>query len=287
MAVVPEIDPLDHSQGVPGWKQVFSAAGDAVKGIAASRINWLVVGAGFCFYSGLFWVRNQWGDVPGTTNLGQVAEMVDNLLLMIGILVPFLTTDALARGPRTKTYAAEIAGRCLGVLAASLALAAAMLAVALLANLAFPRIEPLFPVADPLLTLSLWAHFAVPAAVLVGSVCIWLGGLLPRFTLAGKLAVCAAWVWLAVQRDPLDLSWRVIWNPTGAGLITQVLAQYQAGVQRQLQTAVGIPSIPGVLLHAQQAPLVLSQWRPFAVLGAAGLGLGLAAVAYFSRGKGS
>lgn len=278
-------------------KAVFNAAGAGLMDVFSSRSSWLIAGTGLGLYAGLFWIRNQWGDVPGTTTLGQLAELVDNLMWVLGILLPFLVTDVLTTradglgrpallGRTALLGRSALLGRYLAVLAVSLGLAAVMLAVALLANLAFPRLESQFPPADSLLTIAWWARFAVPAAILVGSVCFCLGGFFPRFTLAPKLAVCAAWIWLALPPDPADLSWRVYWNPTGAGLITQVMAQYQAAVQRQIQTTAGIPSIPGVLLRLQQAAPVLSPWTgPFLALAGVGLLLGLAGVFYFGQGK--
>ena len=113
---------------------------------------------------------------------------------------------------------------------------------------------------------------ALPAALLVCGLCFSLGSLWPRHTALPKLAACIAWVILAFDQDPTDLSWRAYWNPTGAGMITLLGDQYQRAVQA------------ASVLSLQQAVPNLQPWLgPFLVLAAVGALLGLASAFGFRR----
>jgi hypothetical protein len=269
-----------------------------LKHFSANRFGLVLGGAAFCFFVGLLSVRNQWGEVVGTTTLGQMAELVYDLMLIMGVILPFLVTDLVAHDYQVRMHELLMStavptrlyvfGRYLAALAISLALAGTMLAAQILANLVFPVVDRHFPAANLITTLALWVRFALPASLLEGSLCFCLGTLFPRVTVVPKLAICLGWIILALDTDPTDLSWRAYWNPTGAGMITQVVNQFQDSVQKELQNAAGPQFIAGIILRLQQNMPDLRPWSgPFLVLAGIGLLLGLVAVFSFRRFRNS
>jgi hypothetical protein len=285
---------VSFSYLIQSLNKVWIIAGWELKHISSNRFNLILGGAAFCFFTGLLWVRNQWGEVLGTTILGQMAELVYDLLLIMGILLPFLAADRVAHDYHERIHELlmstavptrlYVLGRYLATLAISLSLAVIMLMAQLIANLAFPLFDSHFPMANPGFTLVLWIRIALPASILVGSLCFCLGTLFPRFTAVPKLGICLAWIILALDTDPTDLSWRVYWNPTGAGMITQIVNQYQVSVQRAMQNVTGPAAMAGVTLRLQQIMPDLHPWSgPFLALVAMGLLLGLLTAFGFRR----
>jgi hypothetical protein len=285
---------VSYSDLVQDWKKVWSIAGWELKHFGSNRYSLILGGAAFCFFVGLLWVRNQWGEVMGTTTLGQIAELVYDLLLIMGIILPFLAADHVAHDYHERIHELlmstavptrlYVLGRYLATLVISLSLAAIMLIAQLMANLAFPLLDSHFPIANPVFTLDLWFRIALPSSILVGSLCFCLGTLFPRITAVPKLGICLAWIILALDTDPTDLSWRVYWNPTGAGMITQIVNQYQISVQRELQNAASPAAFAGVTLRLQQVMPVLRPWAgPFLALVAIGFLMGLLTAFSFRR----
>ena len=275
-------------------KEAIQVAGWELKHFGTGRSNLALAIAAFCFFIGLLGVRNQWGYILGTTALGQLAELVYDLMLIFGLMLPFLVTDQVAHDYQERTHELlmttaiptyiYVLGRYLAALLISLGLAASLLVAQLLVNIALPVIYPQFPPADPLITLSLWVRLTLPAGMLVGSLCFCLGTMFPRLTVIPKLAVCIAWIILALDNDPTDLTWRAYWNPTGAGMITQAYARFEGLVTH------GLKSIPGslkqmeLILRIQQNLPNLYPWLPpFATLALIGLLLGFLTMIGFQR----
>ena len=190
MTIIKTNIPTGRFEPVFALKKIMRVTGWELKHFGTGRSNWALAIAAFCFFIGLLGVRNQWGYILGTSAVGQLAELVYDLMLIFGIMLPFLVTDQVAHDYHERmhellmttaipTYI-YVLGRYLAVLLISLGLTISLLVAQLLVNIALPVIYPQFPPADPLITLSLWVRLTLPAGMLVGSLCFCLGTLFPR-----------------------------------------------------------------------------------------------------------
>ncbi len=283
------VSALTRTLQVTGWEW---------KHFLSNRSSWMIGGAAFCFFTGLLAVRNQWGAVLGTTALGQLAELVYDLMLIFGVMLPFLVTDQVAHDYQERMHellmttaiptSIYVLGRYLAAVLISFCLGLALLAAQLLVNLALPFIYPIYPAVNALTTLSLWARLTLPAGLLAGSLCFCLGTLFPRVTAVPKIATSLAWVILALDNDPTDLTWRAYWNPTGAGMITLAYKHFQDLAEAGLKTALNPAGGSELILHLQQNLPDLQPWlAPFLALAGIGLLLGLLTVAGFRRFRSS
>lgn len=257
------------------------------------RVNlasWLQAGSALLFFLALLCIRNRWDTggplvIVGTTNFGQLAELIFDLMLVYGVILPFLVADRVAHDYRERMHEllmtsavptwAYVGGRYLACLLVSLNMAVLMLAAQGLVNALLPAIDPSYPAAQMSAALVFWALVVLPSAVFVGSLCFSLGTQFPRYTVIVKVAACIAWVILALDQDPRDLGWRAYWNPTGAGMITTLLTRFLQDAQASLQQVTGAARQTEVVLHMQQAMPNLTPWLgPYLVL--AGLGIVLA-----------
>ena len=282
---------------VSSLKKTLRVTGWELKHFSASRSMWALGIAAFCFFTGLLGVRNQWGYVLGTSALGQLAELVYDLMLVFGVILPFLITDQVAHDYQERMHELlmttalptriYVLGRYLAVLLISLGLAICLLIAQLLVNLALPMMDTHFPSANPFITFSLWVRLAFPAGMLLASLCFCMGTLFPRVTAVPKLASCLAWIILALDNDPTDLTWRAYWNPTGAGMITLAYNQFQELAKKGLKGLLGAGQQAELILRFQQNLPDLRPWvGPFAALTVIGLLLGLLTVVSFQRFRG-
>jgi len=249
--------------------------------------SWALAGAAFSFFVALSAVRNTWGPVVGTSALGQLAELAYNLMLVFGVMLPFLVTDRVAHDYRQRTHELLMStalstrdyiwGRWLAGLAVAFGLALLMLLAQVLVNFGLRFVDPAaYPAADLALTLRGWAVLALPAGIAIGSLCFCLGTLWPRVTTLPKLAVTVAWVILAFDMDPTDLTWRAFWNPTGAGLITLLADRFQ-------QAALTASSAADLLRLQQVAPSLRPWAGPYWALALIGVLLALVTALGFRR----
>jgi hypothetical protein len=271
---------LCGERGAGGVRSVLAWELRYCLSIASNR--WLAAAA-FFFFVALLAVRNTWGPLIGTSALGQLAELVYDLLLVFGVILPFLVADRVAHDQRERMHEllmacpvstrAYVWGRWLAALGVTLGLALLLLAAQVLVNGALTTLDPAhYPSPNLAAALTFWALLVLPAGALVCGLCFGLGSLWPRVTALPKLAACLAWVILAFDQDPTDLSWRAYWNPTGAGMITLLGDQYQKAVQA------------ASVLSLQQAMPNLQPWLgPFLALAVVGLLLGLASPFGFRR----
>jgi hypothetical protein len=298
MAVVQNLASTAGIRPVPGWKKTLEVTAWELRHFGASRSGWALGAAAFGFFVVLLGVRNQWGYVLGTTAMGQMAELVYDLMLVFGVVLPFLVTDRVAHDYQERMHELLMAtavptriyvlGRYLAALFVSLGLAITLLAAQLLVNLALPAMDARYPPANPITTFSLWARLTLPAGLLVGSLSFCLGTLFPRLTAIPKLAISIAWIILALDNDPTDLTWRAYWNPSGAGMITLVYQHFQDLAESGLKTALGPAQQAELILRLQQSLPDLRPWLgPFLALAGIGLLLGLLAIASFQRFRSS
>ena len=279
---------------VTSLKEIARLTGWELEHFLSSQSSWVLAAAAFCFFIGLLMVRNQWGYVLGTTALGQLAELVYDLMLIFGLILPFLVTDQVAHDYQERMHELlmttsvssriYVLSRYLAVLLISLGLAILLLVAQVLVNLVLPVLNTGFPPANLLVTFSLWARLALPAGILIGSLCFCLGTLFPRFTAIPKLAICMAWIILALDNDPTDLTWRAYWNPTGAGMVTLVYKQFQDLAQNGLKNTLAAAQQAQLILRIQQSLPNLWPWvGPFLALAGIGFLLGFLAIFSFRR----
>lgn len=278
----------------PTLQEIARLTGWELSHFLASQSSRVLGAAAFCFFAGLLMVRNQWGYLLGTTALGQLAELVYDLMLIFGLILPFLVTDQVAHDYQERMHELlmtsavssriYVLSRYLAALLISLGLAIFLLAAQLLVNLILPALNSGFPSANPLITFSLWARLAIPAGILVGSLCFCMGTLFPRLTAIPKLAICMAWIILALDNDPTDLTWRAYWNPTGAGMITLAYKHFQDLAQNGLKNALAAAQQAQLILRIQQSLPDLRPWLgPFLALAGIGFLLGFLAIFSFRR----
>ncbi len=296
MTIVQNKIVASKTESTPALEKIIQVTGWELKHYSFNRSSWAQGAVAFFLFIALMVIRNQWGYVLGTTALGQLAELVYNLMLIFGIMLPFLVTDQVAHDYQERMHELlmttavpariYVLGRYLIVLLVSLCLAIALLVSQLLVNLILPIIYTNFPVADPLITLSLWLRLTLPAAILVGSLCFCLGTLFPRVTAIPKIAMGIAWIILALDNDPTELmrTRRAYWNPTGAGMITLAYKQFQDLANHELKNTLGPVQRANLIIRLQQNLPNLQPWiGPFLILATIGLLLGFLAIVSFRR----
>lgn len=294
MTIVQNKIVASRTEPTPALEKIIQVTGWELKHYSSKRSSWAQGAAAFFLFIALMVVRNQWGYILGTTALGQLAELVYNLMLIFGIMLPFLVTDQVAHDYQERMHELlmttaiptriYVLGRYLTALLVSLCLAIALLVSQLLVNLILPVVY--IPVADPLITLSLWLRLTLPAAMLVGSICFCLGTLFPRVTAIPKIAMGIAWIILALDNDPTELmrNRRAYWNPTGAGMITLAYKQFQDLANHELKNTLDSVQQANLIIRLQQSLPNLRPWiGPFLILAAIGLFLGFLAIVSFRR----
>lgn len=236
---------------------LFTVAGWELRRHLATRRS-LLLGAVFAVFVGLILIKHTW-QVPvsdtghvtltlfGATAYGQGQQVVGMLLLLFGVLLPFVATDAVAGDRQARVHEilmttrlstwAYVSGRYLAALVIGLVLAAALFLADLAGNTLVGWSAHAYPHVDVAAALVLWGVFILPATVVVTGCCFLLGTLMPLLTTPIKVAALVAWVALSVVADiGHGLSWFGSWVPTGSGVLKQtpaaLAAYYQSAVTR-------------------------------------------------------
>jgi ABC-type transport system involved in multi-copper enzyme maturation permease subunit len=216
--------------------------------------------------------------VAGTSVWGLLLSLQAGLLLLPGLLLPFVNTDGVTRDLQRRTHEllmttalpsrAYVWGRYLVGLLVSLGLAvlllAAILAMDLLLHLTVST-DPLPPIDDVLL---LWVGIIVPATLLLSSLSFALGTLLPRLSMLVKIVILLAWfivvVFLAPFLDPnagLPASWYSAWDPTSAATVSAMLVPYyRPDFISQFQTATSAEQAQHMLLTVENTLPNIGGW---------------------------
>ena len=166
------------------------------------------------FFVGIVLIKHQWtlplgADSPQTisilasTAFGQIYEMVGVLLLFLGMLMPFLTADAVARDRKKRVHellmatpvrsSAYVWGRYLAVLLVALLAAALWRSRRWSPTWCCTTVQGL-PAPSLVSWIPSWLVLVLPSVVLVGGIAFMLGTLLPRWAMAAKVAVLLGWV---------------------------------------------------------------------------------------------
>jgi ABC-type transport system involved in multi-copper enzyme maturation permease subunit len=276
---------------------------------AASRINFGLLMAVFVFFAGLVAFKHEWLipvetgpnrgavlDVLGSTGLGAIFEIVALLLLFFGMLIPFVSADAVARDHRLRMHeilmatplssAAYVVGRFIAALVVSLVLAVTMLAGVVAADVMIASSDETYPGLDLLALGYAWLVLVLPAIVVLSGASFYIGTRAPALATPAKVAVLIVWVMLTVVVDiGHGLGWFGYWTPTGNGVLkvlpAQVASEYAALVASHAGPAAQLN------LEVQQRLPDLTPWiGPHLGLVLIGAACALAAALQFDRFRG-
>ena len=217
----------------------------------ANRLFWLQALGFFCLLLFLTWASrmpNQFffgqGDVSAFVAGTSAWGLLTNLplaLVLLGLLLPFITTDGVARDLSRRTHEllmttalptwAYVWGRYLVSLLLGLGLAVLSLVAFLVLGWLLHLTTTGYPAPEIGTVLLLWVCMVVPAAVLLSSLGFALGTLLPRLTTLVKVVILLGWILGAVilpigLRDSIPPAWYVNWDPTSAGTVLGIAPQY-------------------------------------------------------------
>jgi len=277
---------------------VVDVAGWEIRRILASPLNFLLLLALGAFFGAIVMFKHEWA-VPvddarhidivlvGASAFGQMYEVVAILLVFFGLVVPFLTADAVARDQKQRVHeilmttpissATYVWGRFLAAMAATLTAAVVMVLAATAANLVIHISTGTYP--EPALgsLIISWSVLVLPAAVLLGAVSFAGATLFPRLAMAIKLGVVLIWVGLDIVVDiGHGLGGFAYWTPTSNGTLKVLMPQL---ADRFLSSAGGLDEAGRVQLAStlqQQLPDLWPWVGPHLVL----VVIGLAAVAF-------
>jgi ABC-type transport system involved in multi-copper enzyme maturation permease subunit len=238
---------------------VVDVAAWEMRRLLASRINLLMLLALGALFGAIVVFKHEWA-VPlddvrhidiqllGASAFGQMYEIVAILLVFFGLVVPFLTADAVARDQKQRVHeilmttpvssATYVWGRFLAAMAATLTAAIVMIVAATAANLLIHISSAAYPApAIGSLVIS-WLVLVLPAAVLLGGLSFAGATLFPRLAMAVKLGVVLVWVGLDLVVDiGHGLGGFAYWTPTSNGTLKVLLPQL---ADRFVSSAVGL-----------------------------------------------
>ncbi len=273
----------------------------------ASRLFWLQALGFFVFVLVALWLDLQpspftlfgslSGFVAGTSAWGLLQYLPIGLVLLLGLLLPFVNADGVTRDLQRRTHElvmttvlpgwAYIWGRYLVGLVMSLGLAVLMLAAILGTGAIFHLTINNYPAPDIANVLLLWVGMVVSATILLSSVSFALGTLLPRLSTLVKVVILLAW-FVGITILPRVLSdtasppaWYVAWDPTNAVTARGVLRQYDANFQNQTAHLTSEAQLQHLLLSVENQAPNLGTWFGQHLI-EAGLSLLLVALAAFA-----
>jgi ABC-type transport system involved in multi-copper enzyme maturation permease subunit len=284
---------------------VADVAGWEIRRLLASRLNlWLLLAlAGF--FGAIVMFKHEWAlpvddarhiDIVlvGGSAFGQMYETVAVLLVFFGMVVPFLTADAVARDQRQRVHeilmtapvstATYVWGRFLAAMGSTLAAAIVMAAAAGAANLVIHLSTGSYPAPDLLSFAISSVVLILPAAALIGALSFAAATIFPRLAMAIKLGALLAWVGLDLMVDiGHGLGGFAYWTPTSNGTLKVLLprlAQTFQGASGALDDA-GRTRLATSL--QQQLPDLWPWVLPHIALVVIGLGAVALAAARFQR----
>ncbi|HYO50123.1 MAG TPA: hypothetical protein VEW94_09760 [Chloroflexia bacterium] len=219
--------------------------------MAAGRATWIMVAliAGFFLFvawllrsitlGNYFYLEEPFAlSVTGSSAWGLVRVLPRTMLLILGLLLPFLVTELVSRDLRRRTHEiimstpiptwAYVWGRFLaGVVATVLLSLLPILAVALVGYAA--SVLAAYPLPNLGAAFAMWAVLILPAVLLVSGLSFTLGTLLPRFANVAKVLVVAAWFFATYFSlfSLREAAWTEALDPTSRGLSYTLELTYQ------------------------------------------------------------
>ncbi|HZQ10877.1 MAG TPA: hypothetical protein VFD70_30150 [Anaerolineae bacterium] len=275
--------------------------------LVSNYINWGIVLAFFVFCLLVIGFKHSWGRpvvdgqvgetilIVGTSALGSSYQIIEGLLLFLGILLPFVAGEAIAGDYKARVHEllmstslptwGYVFGRYIASLIVSFGLALVLL-VAVLVTSPILHLTLSYPAPNLALILSVWVIAIIPATILVSSLSFALGTLLPRLAFLSKIALMALWVSLFFGSDVFDhgSTWFTLWNPTSYGIVRVNVDHFLQVYQAAVQNVSDIEQRAQLSIQLQQQVPNLAPWIPSHLV-LVGLGVILAAVAalYFRR----
>ena len=240
------------------------------------------------------------GFVAGTSAWGLLQYLPIGLILLLGLLLPFINADGVTRDVQRRTHElvmttalpswAYVWGRYLVGLLMSLGLAVLMLVAILGTGVIFHLTITDYPAPDIGNVLVLWGGMVVSATILLSSVSFALGSLFPRQSTLVKIVILLAWfigitILPRVLRDTSGPpAWYVAWDPTSAVTARGVLLQYDANFQNQAAHLTSEAQLQHILLSVENQMPNLGTWlAPHLLLAGLSLLLVLLAALSFQR----
>ncbi len=251
------------------------------------------------FFVGIVLIKHQWTlplgadstatiSILASTAFGQIYEMVGVLLLFLGMLMPFLTADAVARDRKKRVHellmatpvrsSAYVWGRYFAALIVSLSVALLMGLAMVVTNVVLHLTVPDYPAPSLLGWIPSWLVLVLPSVVLVGGIAFMLGVLWPRFAMAAKVVVLLGWITgslvVGINQVP---SWLANWVPTASAALRHMMPDQvfdPALVRQYLDGAAqaGSAAQSDLALRLQETQPALGPWLvPHAGLVALGL----------------
>ncbi|GCE09166.1 ABC transporter permease [Dictyobacter aurantiacus] len=245
------------------------------------------------------------GYLAETSAWGLLRTLSTGLLLLLGMLLPFINADGAARDLSRRTYELLMAtalptrvylwGRYLSGLLLSLGLTLLTL-VALLGMGWFWHLKFAdYPMPDIGVLLAVWGGLIVPATIVVSGLSFALSTLLPRLTILVKVALMVAWFVGAempfIQFGDASHSasfslpaWYVNWDPTGTGIALGLFNRYMTAFSNLADRAGTTAQTQLDLLAVENSLLDLGGWfGPHLLLAGLSLALVLIVALVFKR----
>lgn len=282
-----------------------SVLGWELRRLRANRLSWVVASLALLFFLSLIWLKHSWlnrkGDLTipilGSTSLGLVYEITLILMLMLGMFLPFVAAEAVARDYKQRMHEllitttlptwAYVWGRYLARLLVSLALAFAMLVALLLMNLILHLTLAEYPGLKLGSVLLIWSITVISATILVSGLSFALGTQWPQLAIVTKLAVLVGWIILEFQ-NLADMqghnAWRAFWNPTSRGMLLTLGPQFAQHYGEQARNVANVEHQVQIAMQLQQQLPNLWPWvAPYLLLACLGLALVALAGVTFQR----
>jgi len=199
-----------------------------VRRLRASRLSWGVALGTFGLLLFILWTERTMysfsianhaqgysftGSVAETSAQGFLFVVPGTVLLLYGLLLPFVSGDTVARDLRRRTHEllmtttlptwAYVWGRYLIGLFLSLGLAVLLLVALLVLGLALHLTVTDYPAPQGGAILALWGALIVPVTLLMSSISFAFATLLPRFATLVKVGTLAGWFVAAVALPSL------------------------------------------------------------------------------------
>jgi ABC-type transport system involved in multi-copper enzyme maturation permease subunit len=215
--------------------------------------------------------------LPAGTSIWVLLLMLQaGLLLLPGLLLPFINADGVTRDLQRRTHEllmttpvpsrTYVWGRYLTGLLISLGLAVLILAGILIMDLLRHLTIPTDPLPHIGNVLILWVGIIVPATILLSSLSFALGTLFPRQSMLVKIVILLAWIIgvvilaSAIDRSNAPSAGYSAWDPTSAATVSGLLFPYDSNFTSQLQTATSQAQTQHILFTVENTLYSVGPW---------------------------
>ncbi len=214
--------------------------------------------------------------VPATSIWILLTTLYPGLLLLLGLLLPFVNADGVTRDVQRRTHEllmasalpswAYVLGRYLTGLLVSLGLALMTLAAIFVMDLFLHLTVATDPLPPTGAVLLLWVGMIVSATILLSSVSFALGTLLPRQSTLVKISMLLVWVIVLLIIPSSNgfsdghPAWYNAWDPTSAATVNALLVRYFPVFQSQSASATTTAQMQRVLVTVANTVPAIGNW---------------------------